>query len=502
MVFLALFAFLAVQSSPAGETDWPLVHSLTLQGINQLYNLDVDGALLTFEHVSAIAPGDPRGHFFEAMVAFWKFNLLGEEGEYDHFLALADTVIDVCEGVLDRDENNASAQFFLGGMYGYRGMARQTQGSLIQAVLDGRKGYIHLADAFRADPKMYDAQMGLGLFEYLIAKAPKSLSWLLSTIGYPGSIEGGLSALRLAAEKGTYAKTEAKFLLAQFLFNEHRHEEAIRAIDELTAEFPRNTLFLLNKAVMFRRNGEYDSALVFTKQAMAINSTRKVTYGEEFAYSTLASIQYLMNDFADARRNFQVYMERIANKTFITNSILYRYGISQEITGDREGALKTYRMVKKPNDDFPWEQRSVRLCKLRQEYPLQWGDIQVLMAGNLIDCKRYGAADSTIAVLLSHTDIGGDAKAEGLYDRARISYAQGHDTSVVALCALVAQVKVHHETWVYPEALLLTGRAYARLGQKDRARASFEEAGEFSDYDSEASIRRQIAEEEKQLDLR
>jgi tetratricopeptide (TPR) repeat protein len=496
-----LWALFPFQGRAAPDPDWQRVHSLTLHGIEQLYNLEVDSALQTFRQVSTLAPTDPRGHFFEAMVSFWKSNLLGEENEYEHFLALADTVIDVCESVLDGNSNNAAARFFLGGMYGYRGMARRTHGSMIQAVFDGRKGYINLEEALRADPAMYDAQMGLGLFEYLIAKAPKSLSWLLSTIGYPGSIDGGLAALKLAADKGTYARTEAKFFLAQFLFNEHRRDEAFQVMHELTEQYPRNTLFLLNNAVMFRRNGDYDSALVLTERAMSINARRHTHYGEEFAYSTLASIQFLQNNFEGARDNFRLYMEKIANKALITNSILYRYGVAQELMGDRAGAVRTYAQVKEPLEDVPWEQRSAQLCRFRLERPMTSADIELLKADNLLECRRYASADSLLTLLLSTPRLDPDVEAEGLYDLARICFTRKDDSSAIVLASRIAAVNVRRESWLYPSALLLVGRSYARTGRKEQARAAYERALDFSDYDSEASIRRQIKEEMDRLSL-
>ncbi len=485
----------------AQTIDWERVHTLTLKGIQQLYNLDVDQSLDTFKHVTSLAPGDPRGHFFEAMVAFWKFNLLGQQAEYEHFLALSDSVIDVCDAVLDRDENNASAHFFLGGIYGYRGMVKRSQGSLVQAVFDGRKGITHLQDAVRIDPTLYDAQMGLGIFEYLIAKAPRSLSWLLTTIGYPGNINEGLSALALAAEKGTYAKTEAKFFLGQFLFSEHREAEAFKYMNELTTEYPGNILFLVNEATMYRRRGDFDSALVLANRAMVINAGRSARYGEEFAYSTLASIQFALNEFSEARQNYALAMEKLANKSFVTNWILYRYGLCQEIMGDRAGAVITFNMVRSVQDQPSWEVRSTRLCRLRATTPLTMGDIDVLMAGNLIDRKLYQAADSLLNLALQRQQIDDDTRAEAYYKRAEIQYATNNDAGVVSTCSSVGALRVRHETWIPPQSLFLEGLALARMGRKADALAAFRRAKEFDGYDNQSSLEHRIEEEEKKAEL-
>ena len=485
----------------AQSIDWNRVHTLTLQGIHQLYNMHVDQSLVTFREVSSLAPADPRGHFFEAMVAFWKFNLLGKEEEYDHFLALSDTVIDVCEAVLDRDKDNAMAHFFLGGIYGYRGMAKQARGSTVKAVFDGRKGYMNLEDAVEIDPKLYDAQMGLGIFEYMIAKAPRSLSWILRTIGFEGSIDGGLASLKQAAERGTYATTEARFFLSQFMFNESRDSEAFQYMRELTTAYPDNILFLLNESTMYRRRGNFDSAFALASRAMAINERRADHIGEEFLYSTFASLQFALNDFAGARKNYALYLDKLANKALVSNWVVYRYGLCQEIEGDRTGAVKTYSNVRTDREVPTWEERSTRMCRIRLATPLTRGDIYVIMAGNLLDRKQYNPADSLLELTLKLSGLEDDTRGEALYDHAQILYAENNDSATVSACTLIRGLNIRHETWIPPNARFLAGTAYARMGEKEKARDAYRQAKEFDGYDYASSLKERIQTEEKRLEL-
>ncbi len=104
----------------AGEPDWTAVHELTERGLGRLYNLEVNRAIATFDTVCQMAPGDPRGHFFRSMAHFLVFSVNRDQKEFDVFLTQSDTVISICEGILDQDENNAMAHFYLGGILGYR----------------------------------------------------------------------------------------------------------------------------------------------------------------------------------------------------------------------------------------------------------------------------------------------------------------------------------------------------------------------------------------------
>jgi tetratricopeptide (TPR) repeat protein len=155
----------ALSSQP---TDWATVHELTVRGIDQLYNLEMEQAERTFDEVIRMAPNDAHGYFFKGMIHFWIFSLNKDPKAYARFFELADRVIAISERERARDKNDVVATFFLGGIYGYRGLAHQRNGSMLKAAWDGRKGYSLLKDAVTAKPDLYDAQMGFGLYSYLV----------------------------------------------------------------------------------------------------------------------------------------------------------------------------------------------------------------------------------------------------------------------------------------------------------------------------------------------
>jgi len=191
-LFILFFSFPAAAQSP----DWPRVHALTVEGIDQLYNLEFDKSERTFEEVIRIAPDDPRGWFFKSMVHFYVFQLTRNRRET----------------MADNDPNDLNAKFYLGGIYGYRGLAYQRDGSVLSGVWDGRKGYNLLREAATGVHRSVDAQLGFGLFSYLISRIPRSYSWVLGLLGFEGDREGGLAMIKVAADSGVYTRTEAAFL--------------------------------------------------------------------------------------------------------------------------------------------------------------------------------------------------------------------------------------------------------------------------------------------------
>ncbi|HEX9005891.1 MAG TPA: tetratricopeptide repeat protein [Bacteroidota bacterium] len=493
---VVLFAFLLLlcpresgrATSPA-TVDWAAVHALTVEGINQLYNMDIDGALRTFERVTAMAPGDPRGHFFRSMVYFWVYNLQRDESAHEHFMALADTVIDVCESVLEGDENNAAAHFFLGGIYGYRGLAYQTAGSLLKAVYDGRKGYKNLEEAARLDTSLHDADMGLGLFRYLVAKAPRHFSWVFSILGFSGDLDGGLALLRAAADRGTYARTEAMYFLATFLFNENRSDEAFRQMDTLTSRFPDNTLFLITEANWYRRLGKLEEALALCQRAVAVNERAKLKYGEEFAYSTLAAVQYSLNDFPSARENFAKYMSTVSSRSLMTNWILYRYGVTLEMAGDRAHAVEVYRMNRQP-DKNAWANEPFfrRKCMVQAERPLSPADIDIIKGNNELSRLHHEAAQQLFEKASQEAQGSQDALAEALFGIQQCQFNLGRYDESAATGGRVVGLSPPGERWVVPHAWLKLGQAEAKLGKTDEARNAFKRVEDYDGYDYQEFI--------------
>ena len=495
-LFGALLLLPLQQSS--GEVNWAAVHELTVRGLDRLYNLEINRSIATFDTVCVMAPGDPRGYFFRSMAHFLLYSLNREQKEFDIFLEQSDTVVTVCEGILDNNENDATAHFYLGGILGYRGLGYQANGSILKAVNDGRKGVSHLEEAIRQDPKLYDAYMGFGLFRYLIAKIPKSLRWILNIIGFEGDLEGGLKALKVASEKGMYCRTEASFFLAQFLFSEHRYDEAFTYLNPLIEKYPRNTLFLVSYASWQSRLNKNDEALRAATRALELNEQNNVRYGEQFAFSTIGNIYYARNDFANAAKYLASYVQ--IDKTNRQNWSYYRLGVAREMTGDRQGALEAYRNMTgndasdRPNDAYLYRQGIDRIRR-----PMNEADALLIRASNE---SALGSTDSARAhydQALQKSGSDDDLQARALYGIQQILFNKREYADVVALSPRLLALKPLTERWIIPHGYFQLGQAYARLGNPEEARKAFRMVGTFDNYDFQSRLEEHVDEEMKNL---
>lgn len=501
LFFPILGALFLTSFAAAQEIDWARVHDVTMRGIHHLYNMEVDRARAAFDSVTAMAPNDPRGPFFNAIIHVFIYNLNRSESEYDEFFKYSDKVIEVCERLVDQDEKDAVAKFYLGGIYGYRGLAYQASGSMLSAVKDGLKGFSNLEEAVTLKPDLYDAHMGFGLFRYLLAKVPRTYRWILSLIGFGGDLEGGLNSLRLAAEKGVYARTEARLYLAQFLLNEHRDEEALTYLRDLLREYPDNTLFAVLYASWQMRLNNYDEAFLWAKKAEEINGRNKIKYGEEFIYSTLGGIYYVRNEFLRARDSYATYLEKMHIREYITNWIYYRIAVSYEMTGSHARAVEVCRMMKDPGDgDRAMEVFYFRRGQRLAGSPFSESDALMVKAGNEATLKHHDAALKLYEEAAGKAGDNVDALARALYGMQQAYYELKRDNDVVAVSGRLTPLRPPNELWVVPHGYLRLGQTLARQGRIADAKKAFEAIDAFDDYDYQSNLEGRVEEELKNLE--
>jgi len=497
---LVALVLLCTSVSRPDSIDWTKVHNLTIHGINLLYSLELDSAIQAFDSVSHMAPGDPRGPFFQSMVHFYLYTLNRDEQDLNRFFSESERVIKVCEDLLDQNDNDATAKFYLGGIYGYRGLAYQTSGSILRAAQNGREGYLLLEEAVRSNPQLYDAQMGFGLFRYLLAKLPGSMQWILRLLGFEGDLEGGLQSLKLAAEKGIYTRTEAKLFLSQFLFAEGREDTAMQYLDQLRREYPTNTLFLVLYAFWQHRLHNLDEAMSAVKTAIELNRQNHVRYGEELAYSTLGSIYFTRNEFDSAKVNYERYLTMTKNIERTPNWTMYRAGVACEIAGDRELAMQFYRRMKEVDDaDRAWDTYYYRRGQRLLRTPLTKTQILLARADNLYRQKKFTEAIEIYRQAVNESGGNADMQALALHGLQQAQVEAGILTDALDTSLKLVTLKPAYEAWVLPHAWFELGKLYARLGRVEKARKAFDEVDEYDDYDFQSRLERRLERERTKL---
>lgn len=216
-------------------------------GIEQVYNLEFEKAEKTFGEVARAKPTHPAGHFFLAMVMWWRILIDIENEQFDdQFYDALDHVIELCDDMLDRNEQDVTALFFKGGAIGFKGRLKAHRSSWFDAANAGRKALPIVQDAYALDPKNYDILLGTGIYNYYAEVIPNEYPFVKPLLLFvpPGDKAKGLQQIKSAAEKGKYANIESTYFLMQIYYHyEKDYQKALDLALSLTTRFPNNMLF-------------------------------------------------------------------------------------------------------------------------------------------------------------------------------------------------------------------------------------------------------------------
>jgi tetratricopeptide (TPR) repeat protein len=126
------------------------------------------------------------------------------------------------------------------------------------------------------DPKYIDAQLTIGLYEYVVGSLPLPIKLLAGVGGYRGSKKKGLSLLEQVAREGRWAQDDAKTVLVLLYTREKRYSDVLTLTRELSVKYPRNYLFrletadaLVSLASLKRKEKDFAGAVAAEKEAFA-----------------------------------------------------------------------------------------------------------------------------------------------------------------------------------------------------------------------------------------
>jgi hypothetical protein len=236
---LAAIVLVALQSTPR----------LALRtGLDTLYAGDFERAATYFAGLAARAPGDPAPLVFQAGAYIWWASALDS----------ADFALERIDSLLGAAMARASAagaptDFWLATALGYRARQREEHGHGYSAARDAKA----MRDIYRrllaADSSCADCYLGLGVYDYGLARAGALARFFARIIGLGGgNAERGIRYMRRAAHDGDLSHVEGTWVLAAALIREAARDRDGRAVLEreargyvegLAARYPRNPVF-------------------------------------------------------------------------------------------------------------------------------------------------------------------------------------------------------------------------------------------------------------------
>jgi tetratricopeptide (TPR) repeat protein len=245
--FLLLLLFMLPVALPAQWINDSGINAVIDEGIQDTYNLRFEKADPAFRKVVQRYPDHPSGHFFLAMVEWWRILIeLENESRDDRFHDMLDRVIDLCDERLDQNERDIAGLFFKGGAIGFQGRLHANRKSWVSAATRGKEALPVVMDAADIAPDNADLAFGTGIYDYYAAVLPERYSVLKPLMMFlpEGDRDRGIRELKHAAEKARFANWEAMYFLLQINYSmENRPSTALKYARKLHAQFPVNPVF-------------------------------------------------------------------------------------------------------------------------------------------------------------------------------------------------------------------------------------------------------------------
>ena len=269
-----IFLFLILASSVAGQSPTPPnarteLDKLRAEGYEALYNLDYEGARRRFQKMVDLAPDHPVGpQCFAASLWIQQLNESWElkstlysdkayknektkvdQRKVNEFRKWTRRTKQLAEARLRKDPRDVEALYFLGAAEGLEAAySAAVERKFMSALRTGSSAVDHHRKVLELWPGFYDAELTIGLQNYVIGALPLPLKMLAKSVGVSGSKKKGLKELEHVMKEGEWGRDVARTLLVDLYKREKRWDDAIATARELSERFPRNYLFRLQLA--------------------------------------------------------------------------------------------------------------------------------------------------------------------------------------------------------------------------------------------------------------
>ena len=274
--------------------------------------------------------------------------------------ALVDRAETLEEEQLKANPNNVNAIYA-------RGVTR-AQFSLYTALVE-RAWFSALRNAVGArhdhervlelNPNYVDAKLVVGTHNYVMGSLPWSVRVAVAMVGLSGTKEKGFEYLREVANSNGENSVDAKVVLSLFLRREHRYDEARANMHDLAASYPRNYLFPLEEANLFRAGGHAPEAAAAYRKVW--QNGRDGKYGNlhyEMAAWGLGELMRSQKDYAGAAAAYELISQASEPDPETLQRANLAAGEMYDLLQKRDLAMKKYQTVVAENGSTPLAEKA------------------------------------------------------------------------------------------------------------------------------------------------
>lgn len=225
----------------------------------------------------------------------------------------------------------------------YTGLVERAWFSALRNAVGARHDHERVLEL---DPAFINAKMVVGTHNYVVGNLPWSLKVAAALAGLSGSRDRGLSYLRELAKSDAESSIDAKVILSLFLRREHKYDEAIGYMQDLTAKYPGNHLFPTEVANLERDAGRLDQSEADYRKVWQNGQAGKYDkLHYELAAWGLGELLRSKKDFAGAAGAYELVNEAPNPDPDIRQKANLAAGEVYDLQQKRDQAMKAYEAV-------------------------------------------------------------------------------------------------------------------------------------------------------------
>ena len=252
------------------ETDRARFDALRRSGLDALYDLDYEKARKDFSEIARLFPDHPAGPQLLAARVWIKTlyetrRLQSSLYSSESFYTQGDDKVDanvvaefrnltreakrLAEARLKQNPKDIEALDVLAATAGLKASFEEAvERRHFAALRDGDNAVDYHREVLKLEPDFVDAELTVGLYEYVVGSLPLPIKIIAGITGFRGSKKRGLSLIEHVAKEGKWSRDDAKTLLIVLYTREERFADALALARDLSAKHPRNYLFRLEAA--------------------------------------------------------------------------------------------------------------------------------------------------------------------------------------------------------------------------------------------------------------
>ena len=263
LLCLTLIALISVVAS--AQDNHARLDALRAEGYEALYNLDYETARSRFKKMIELAPDHPAGAecyasslWVEQLNEQWKLKatLYNDKAsdekprvdrkQADEFKRWTRQAKQLSQARLRKDPKDVEALYFLGAAEGLEAAyAAGVERKYMPAFRSGQDSVERHRAVLKLAPEFHDAELTIGLMNYVVGSLPLPAKMIAATMGVRGSKKRGLQALERVAKEGKWARDLSRMMLIDLYKRERRFQDAAEMARQLAEKYPRNNLFKL-----------------------------------------------------------------------------------------------------------------------------------------------------------------------------------------------------------------------------------------------------------------